>query len=236
MSDSFEGSQPEHGGAESGVDTLNDGEWNEADLEQSLAEEAAAAEAADLMEEDDENDDEDDAEQQKGSGSKAAARVAKTAARPKAAAQFGWSDVESILSFVTKFNAGTEKERTSLKAVFGVPAKADAIGTAQALHSGSAHLAVYKDVSVFIDTIIKGKFDMMALFGLISDLSKREDDYVRDFFRSVNAFLPDEVRYRKNAPLPTLLEPLIMNSQKSITESDRKTLKWIDDVLAVWPK
>jgi len=236
MSDSFEGSQSEHEGAESSVDTLNDGEWSEADLEQQLAEEAAADEAADLMEDDEDDEDaEDESEQQKGSGAKSA-RVAKNAARPKAAAQFGWSDVESILNFVTKFNAGTEKERTTLKAIFGVPAKADAFGTAQALHAGSAHLAVYKDVSAFIDTIIKGKFDLTAVFGLISDLSKREDDYVRDFFRSVNAFLPDEVRYRKNAPLPTLLEPLIVNSQKSITEADRKTIKWIDEVLSVWPK
>jgi hypothetical protein len=230
MSDSFEGSQSEHDGAESNVDTLSK------ELQEPGFDEETADEAADLMEEeDDEDDSDDDAEQQKGTGSKSA-RAAKTAARPKAAAQFGWSDVESILNFVTRFNSATPRERDALKAVFGVPAKADAFGTAQALHAGSAHLAVYKDVSAFIDTIIKGKFDLTAVFGLISDLSKRDDDYVRDFFRSVNAFLTEEVRYRKNAPLPTLLEPLIVNATKSLSEADRKTLKWIDETLSVWPK
>jgi hypothetical protein len=235
MSGSFEGFQSEHDGAESNVDTLSE------ELQEPEFDEETADKAADLMEDEDEDDDDeddesDDAEQQKGTGSKSAARAAKTAARPKAAAQFGWSDVESILNFVTRFNAASAKERDSLKAVFGVPAKADAFGTAQALHAGSAHLAVYKDVSAFIDTIIKGKFDLTAVFGLISDLSKRDDDYVRDFFRSVNAFLTEEVRYRKNAPLPTLLEPLIVNATKSLSEADRKTLKWIDETLSVWPK
>lgn len=235
MSDSFEGSHTEHDGAESDVDTLTE-ELQEPEFDGSDAEEAAGLMEDDEDDDEDDSDDEEESGQQKGAGSKSAARAAKTAARPKAAAQFGWSDVESILNFVTRFNAGSEKERGALKAVFGVAAKADAFGTAQALHAGSAHLAVYKDVSAFIDTIIKGKFDLTAVFGLISDLSKRDDDYVRDFFRSVNAFLTEEVRYRKNAPLPTLLEPLIVNATKSLSEADRKTIKWIDETLSVWPK
>lgn len=236
MSESFEGSYTDHNGAESGTDTLTE------DLQEPGFDDGSAEEAAGLMEEedddldDDDESDEDESGAPKGNSGSKASRAAKAAARPKAAAQFGWSDVESILNFVTRFNAGTEKERNSLKAIFGAPAKADALGTAQALHAGSAHLAVYKDVSSFIDTIIKGKFDLTAVFSLISDLSKRDDDYVRDFFRSVNAFLSEEVRYRKNAPLPTLLEPLIANATKSLSEADKKTIKWIDETLSVWPK
>lgn len=235
MSNSFDGHTSEHDGAESNVDTLapEDGEYGENDFDTDFPDETA--EDADVATEDGSEDESGDDEPQKGVRHARGAKAAATA-RPKAGAHFGWSDVESILNFVKVFDAGTEKERTSLKAAFGVSAKADGLATAQALHGGGANLAVYKEATGFIDTIIKGKFDLSAIFGLISDLSKRDDDYVRDYFRAVNAFLPTEVRYRKNAPLPTLLEPLVMNAQSSLSEADRKTVKWIDDILSVWPK
>lgn len=233
MSDSFDGFTSDNDGAEAGVATLTDGEYTEGDFDADFPSE----DSDDLNEGgDNTEDDSDDTEPRKGASKSSRGAKAAAAPRPKAGALFGWSDVESILAFVNKFNEASDKERTALKAVFGVPAKADAFGTAQALHGGGTSLAVYKEASAFIENIVKGKFDLSAVFGLISDLSKRDDDFVRDFFRTVNAFLPEEVRYRKNAPLPSLLEPLIATSQKSLSEDDKKTLKWIDEALSVWPK
>lgn len=235
MSDSFGGYQSENDGVESSVDTLTEGGYSEEDFDNDFT--ADSVEEADDLTDDDADDDSDEVgETRKNTAGRAARGAKASAARPKAGAQFGWSDVEAILNFITKYNEGSNKEQAALKAVFGVAPKADALATAQALHGGAAHLAVYKDASAFIDTILKGKFDLAATFGLISDLSKRDDDYVRDFFKTVNAFLSEEVRYRKNAPLPTLLEPLIFSAMKSFSENDRATIKWIDEVLAVWPK
>lgn len=227
MSDSYDGYTSDNEGDDSAVATLTDGEYSESEFDADFP-----AEDADMS--DDHTGEEDEAEPRKGAASKGRAKSA--APRPKTGGNFGWSDVESILTFVNKFNEGSEKQRSSLKAVFGVPAKADALGTAQALHGGGTSLTVYKEATSFIDTIIKGKFDLFAGFGLISDLSKRDDDFVRDYFRTINAFLPEEVRYRKNAPLPTLLEPLITTAQKSLSAEDTKTIEWIDDILSVWPK
>lgn len=225
-----------HEDTESGVDTIADGGYSAADFEADFSDDVQDEEAV----EEEEADSSDSDDEPRSKGHARTARAAKpAAARPKAGAQFGWSDVESILNFVTTFDSGTEKERAALKAVFGVPAKADAFATAQVLHGGGANLAVYKEAVSFVETSIKGGFNgITAIFGLISDLGKREDDFVRDFIRAVNAFLPEEdgVRYRKNAPLPTLLEPLILNSQKNLSDADQKTIKWIDSILAVWPK
>jgi hypothetical protein len=232
MSDSYDGFPSGNEGDESGVATLTEGEYSDDQFDADFPVEDSHDLSDDHAGEDD---DSEDAEPRKGTAAKG--RAAKsTAPRPKAGAIFGWSDVESILTFVTKFNEGSDKERTALKAVFGVPAKADALATAQALHGGGTSLTVYKEATSFIDAIIKGKFGLFEGFGLISDLSKRDDDFVRDFFRTINAFLGEEVRYRKNAPLPTLLEPLITTAQKSLSGADSKTIEWIDEILSVWPK
>lgn len=161
--------------------------------------------------------------------------VASSASRPKAG-QFSWSDVESIIKFVGEFETGEARDKEVFKSVFGVPAKADALTVAQSLHTATGSVAVYKDATAFIESIIKGKFDIMATFALISDLSRRDDDYVRDFFKVVNAFLSDEVRYRKNAPLPSLLQGLVEGAQNNVTQDDKKVIDWISGLLNIWPK
>lgn len=161
--------------------------------------------------------------------------VASSASRPKAG-QFSWSDVESIIKFVAKFEAGSTRNKDVFKSVFGVAAKADALTVAQSIHSTTGSVAVYKDATAFIESIVKKTFGMTEVFALISDLSRRDDDYVRDFFKVVNAFLTDEVRYRKNAPLPSLLQALVEGAQTSLTADDKKVIDWIGTLLNIWPK
>lgn len=161
--------------------------------------------------------------------------VASSASRPKVG-QFSWSDVESIIKFVAKFEAGDARYKEVFKSVFGVSAKADALTVAQSIHTTTGSVAVYKDATAFIESIVKKSFGMTEVFALISDLSRREDDYVRDFFKVVNAFLSDEVRYRKNAPLPSLLQALVEGAQNNLTQDDKKVIDWISSLLNVWPK
>lgn len=199
---------------------------DDSDVEALLTEEAdtdaAEAEAAD------QRDDDADSE----SGDDHASRP-KGSARPRA--QFGWSEIESILGFVRTYDDGTAGQQAALKAAFGLRAKQDSLSVAQALHS-TADIPVYRDAKDFIEKIIAGEFGVMEVLGLVSELSKREDDYVSRFFRSVNAFLRVEVRYRKNAAIPDLLMPLVTKANEALNDDAEATIQWIDGLLAVWPK